>query len=80
MYFDAKTYEKQVLQTTDFLRKKLPKTFIPKLTLTLGSGGFGDLVSLVDKIVLSLPYSKIPGFLQTTVPGHEGRLIFGYIN
>lgn len=80
MHFDVKAYENQVIQTTDFLRKKLPKSFIPKLILTLGSGGFGEVSNIINKVVFSISYSKIPGFTRTTIAGHEGKLIFGYIS
>lgn len=79
MSFDIESYEKQISRTSEFLRKKLPQSFSPFITLTLGSGGFGELSKLIDQVVLSFPYSDIPGFSKTTVVGHEGQLIFGYV-
>lgn len=44
----------------------------------LGSG-LGDFTTVIqDKTVI--PYSKIPGFPQSTVVGHTGALIFGHVN
>lgn len=45
------------------------------LALVLGSG-LNDLVDSID-IILSIPYSEIPGFPQSTVPGHDGSFILG---
>ena len=48
---------------------------IPDLAIILGSG----LGPLADDIQTeaSLPYSAIPGFVNSTAPGHEGKLILG---
>ncbi len=50
-------------------------TIRPQLAVILGSG----LGSLADEVVkdAEFPYSEIPGFLETTVTGHAGRLILG---
>lgn len=80
MAFDVALFEKNIVKTANFLKNQLPKSFIPKITLTLGSGGLGEISQLIENKILELPYSKIPGFTQTTVVGHEGKLIFGYIN
>lgn len=51
--------------------------FIPKVALILGSG-LGDLAEqiCIDSV---LDYSDIEGFPQSTVAGHKGRFVFGYI-
>ena len=51
--------------------------FIPKVALILGSG-LGDLAEQID-ICSVLDYSEIEGFPQSTVAGHKGRFVFGYI-
>ncbi|WP_026494762.1 purine-nucleoside phosphorylase [Butyrivibrio sp. WCD3002] len=51
--------------------------FKPKVALTLGSG-LGNYASQID-IKCEIPYSEIPGFPISTVPGHDGRFIFGYV-
>ena len=52
--------------------------FKPEIAITLGSGlgNFADNV----KVVAELPYSDIEGFPVSTVPGHDGRFIFGYLD
>lgn len=51
--------------------------FKPAVALILGSG-LGALADEIDvKAVLS--YNEIEGFPMSTVPGHKGRFVFGYI-
>ena len=47
----------------------------PELALVLGSG-LGALAEEVDNPVV-IPTSELPGYPQSTVEGHEGKLIFG---
>ncbi len=49
----------------------------PKAGIILGSG-LGGLVNAID-VKHSIPYSEIPNFPVSTVEGHHGRLIFGYL-
>ncbi|MBE5871090.1 MAG: purine-nucleoside phosphorylase [Lachnospiraceae bacterium] len=51
--------------------------FQPKVAIVLGSG-LGDYASQIE-IVDEVAYSEIEGFPVSTVPGHEGRFIFGYL-
>lgn len=51
--------------------------FIPEVALVLGSG-LGDFVKKMQ-IVKSIDYSSIEGFPVSTVSGHAGKLIFGYV-
>ncbi|PXV95819.1 purine-nucleoside phosphorylase [Lachnotalea glycerini] len=51
--------------------------FIPKIALILGSG-LGDYAETI-KVEETLDYHEIEGFPISTVPGHKGRFIFGYI-
>ena len=50
----------------------------PKVCIMLGSG----LNSLTDNIddMVNIPYNQIDSFMDTTVKGHKGEFIFGYIN
>ncbi len=52
--------------------------FEPKVALVLGSG-LGDYADGIE-IKSSVTYSEITGFPVSTVPGHQGRYIFGYAN
>jgi inosine/guanosine/xanthosine phosphorylase family protein len=53
------------------------KGFKPKLGMILGSG----LGGLIDKIepVARIAYRDCPGFFQSTVAGHKGEFVFGYL-
>ena len=51
--------------------------FTPKAAIVLGSG-LGDYADTL-RIAAQVPYSDIEGFPVSTVPGHDGRFIFGYI-
>lgn len=52
--------------------------FVPKVAIVLGSG-LGDYAENV-RVECELPYGEIDGFPVSTVPGHAGRFIFGYID
>jgi purine nucleotide phosphorylase len=51
--------------------------FKPKVAVILGSGlgGFGEDVATVATI----PYGELPGFPETTVGSHAGRLVLGHV-
>lgn len=51
--------------------------FPPRVALVLGSG-LGDFAQSVDT-VCEIPYQDIPGFPVSTVAGHDGRYIFGWL-
>ncbi len=53
--------------------------FKPEIALVLGSG-LGDFAETAVDIHSSLDYSEIEGFPRSTVEGHKGRFVFGYIN
>ena len=51
--------------------------FKPKVALVLGSG-LGDYADGIQ-VEEVLDYSHIEGFPVSTVPGHKGRFVFGYV-
>lgn len=51
--------------------------FVPDIAIVLGSG-LGDYAKQID-MVCELPYSEIEGFPVSTVPGHAGKFILGYV-
>lgn len=55
----------------------LTSDFKPEIGVVLGSG-LGGFTSIVD-VKYSIPYSQIEGFPLSTVEGHDGKLIFGYV-
>ena len=52
-------------------------SFKPKVAFVLGSG-LGGYVDEIE-IETSVDYSDIEGFPVSTVPGHHGRYVFGYV-
>lgn len=57
------------------MRKKT--TFEPKTAIVLGSG-LGDYAKQIQ-VEAEVAYREIEGFPVSTVPGHDGRFIFGYL-
>ena len=51
--------------------------FVPDVALVLGSG-LGNYADNI-KIETEISYNEIPGFPVSTVPGHAGKFIFGYV-
>lgn len=51
--------------------------FVPDIAVVLGSG-LGGYASHM-KIEAEVPYAQIPGFPVSTVAGHEGKFLFGYV-
>lgn len=58
------------------VRKKTD--FVPKAAIVLGSG-LGDYAETI-RVEDELSYSEIDGFPVSTVPGHAGKFIFGYVD
>ncbi|MDO5125037.1 MAG: purine-nucleoside phosphorylase [Ruminococcus sp.] len=53
--------------------------FKPEIALVLGSG-LGDYADTAVDVYATLDYSQIEGFPQSTVEGHKGRFVFGYVH
>ena len=51
--------------------------FLPEIGIVLGSG-LGDFARQVEKSA-EISYDSLPGFPVSTVAGHAGKLIFGYV-
>lgn len=65
----------KITEAAQYIQKQ--KAMTPKIGIVLGSG-LGDFVNSVEDATI-IPYSEIPHFHETTVEGHEGRLILGKI-
>lgn len=70
-----KVYEK-LMTCVESVRKKID--FQPEVALILGSG-LGDYADEIQ-IVQTIDYTEIEGFPTSTVAGHKGRFVFGYVN
>lgn len=52
--------------------------FVPEVALILGSG-LGEYAEEIE-VAATIDYKDIEGFPVSTVAGHKGRFIFGYVN
>ncbi len=70
----SEVYEK-LMKCYDGFQQKI--SFKPEIALILGSG-LGDFAETMD-IKETLDYSELEGFPISTVSGHKGRFVFGYV-
>lgn len=59
----------------DYIKSRIGAT--PQIGIILGSG-LGPLVNVLEQPI-EIDYSDIPGFPETTVAGHAGKLVFGIL-
>ncbi len=64
----------KVKEAVEFIEKRTKLR--PKAALILGSG-LGRIAEQAERPEI-IPYEEIPYWPRSTVPGHEGKLIFGY--
>ena len=67
-------YDK-LLKCYDSFKRKID--FQPEVAIVLGSG-LGDYADDI-RVEAELDYHEIEGFPVSTVPGHAGKFIFGYV-
>ncbi|ODV63660.1 purine-nucleoside phosphorylase [Ascoidea rubescens DSM 1968] len=64
----------------DYILQRLPKELSSPRVLIICGSGLGGIQKIIEKeLSVVVSYSSIPGFKESTVSGHEGKLIFGYI-
>ncbi len=66
---------KKINECVKYIQEKVD--FVPEVAVILGSG-LGYFAEEIEK-VSEVHYSEIPGFPQSTVAGHVGRFVFGYV-
>ena len=66
---------KKLMTCLESVKKKID--FKPEVALILGSG-LGDFADGIQ-IEQTIDYSEIEGFPVSTVKGHKGRFVFGYV-
>lgn len=73
--YEVSLYD-QVKGSVDWLRERIPG--VPEVAMILGSG----LGALCDEFEdsISLDYSEIPGFSESGVEGHAGKLVYGRLS
>lgn len=65
----------QIRKSAEYIASKVEK--LPDTGIILGTG-LGQLVDHIS-IVAEIPYNEIPNMPVSTVEGHSGKLIFGYL-
>lgn len=65
----------KIKDVVDYLQPRFPQK--PAVAIILGSG-LGAFVERIKNPTI-IPYSEIPHFEKTTVEGHEGRIVLGYV-
>ena len=63
----------KVMESVKYIRNIVDER--PSIAIVLGSG-LGSLAYEIQNPI-EIPYCDIPNFVTSTVPGHEGKLIFG---
>ena len=71
----GEVYE-MLMRCHENVRKKTD--FVPKVAIVLGSG-LGDYAEDV-RVAYELSYSELENFPVSTVPGHAGKFIFGFVD
>lgn len=66
----------KIKETAAYLNEKC-QNFAPEVGIVLGTG-LGNFADNID-VKYSIEYSQIPNFPVSTVQGHKGRMIFGFI-
>lgn len=70
----SEPYER-VMKCLKCIREKTD--FVPQIALVLGSG-LGELADQIE-VKFVIDYAEIEGFPRSTVAGHKGRFVFGYM-
>lgn len=69
-------------ETATFIQSKVSNAQLktPRVTIVCGSGlgGIADRIESGDRV--EIPFSDIPNFPKTTVVGHAGKLVFGFMS
>ena len=75
---DSKKEYARIENAAQFIREKI-RDFAPEIMVVLGSGlgHFAQSESVLK--VCEIPYSQIPGMPVSTVSGHAGKFVFGYV-
>jgi purine-nucleoside phosphorylase len=73
----ASTIIQELKTTVAYIRSVYAGT-MPRVGIVLGSG-LGNLSSEIE-VEKEIPYEEIPHFPVSTVEGHQGRLIFGFLS
>lgn len=67
---------KNVRECLEYIRTRTD--FVPRAGIVLGSG-LGGYADQLSNIICRIPYEEIPGFPVSTVSGHAGEFVMGYV-
>lgn len=68
-------YKERINKAADFLKSKID--FEPEIGIILGTG-LGSLAEYIENPII-IDYKDIPEFPESTVAGHAGRLLIGFL-
>ncbi|CCO22154.1 purine-nucleoside phosphorylase [Maridesulfovibrio hydrothermalis] len=71
------TSPESIIVISRHILEKIDNFQVGTIGIILGSG-LGEAITKLDKAI-EIPYSEIPGFPQSTVKGHSGSLIYGFM-
>jgi purine-nucleoside phosphorylase len=74
----AQDYYALIDSAEGHIRAQLPDELQSPKALIICGSGLGGIASLIKNPV-AISYEEVPGFQSSTVPGHHGRLLFGFI-
>ncbi|KAI9342628.1 nucleoside phosphorylase domain-containing protein [Obelidium mucronatum] len=75
-YFSLETYAK----AADWIKNKLPPGMKTVEVGIICGSGLGGLAATLEAPRVEFEYKDIPNFAVSTVSGHAGKLVFGYLS
>ena len=78
MNFIEEKLQKALASVNAKLAEQGQADFVPEVAAILGSG-LGDFADECVKIVATVSYNDIEGFPVSTISGHKGQFVFGYV-
>ncbi|KAI8611670.1 nucleoside phosphorylase domain-containing protein [Chytriomyces sp. MP71] len=75
-YFNLETYS----TSANWLKSHLPEGMKQPEVLVICGSGLGGLADTLDAPRVEFEYKDIPNFAVSTVAGHVGKLVFGYLS
>lgn len=78
MNFIEEKLQKALASVNAKLAEQGAADFVPEVAAILGSG-LGDFADECVKVIAYVNYNDIEGFPVSTISGHKGRFVFGYV-
>ncbi|CDS12591.1 hypothetical protein LRAMOSA04777 [Lichtheimia ramosa] len=72
--------ESTYISSAEYLKQRIPEHFKEARLAIICGSGLGGLVDTIEQSSkIEIPYNEIPGFVTSTVAGHSGKLVWGYL-